>query len=106
MINIIWTQRAIQSLELVYLQTLHYTKSDLIAAQLHNKLIKEVEILKTFPNAGSLITTSDRITLNYRALVADANYKLIYYIESNENIVIITVWDVRQNPNKLVESIE
>ena len=78
MTNIVWTQSALQTLELVYLQTLQYTKNERIAAKLHNKLIKEAEMLRTFPNAGNILNTSERVTLCYRALVVDTNYKLIY----------------------------
>lgn len=106
MINIIWTQSALQVLELIYLQSLQYTKNERTAAKLHNKLIKEAEILKTFPNAGSILNTSERITICYRALVADSNYKLIYYIETNGDVVIVTIWDVRQNPENLIITIE
>ena len=52
MTNIVWTQSALQTLELVYLQTLQYTKNERIAAKLHNKLIKEAEMLRTFPKCG------------------------------------------------------
>ena len=93
MTNIVWTQSALQTLELVYLQTLQYTKNERIAAKLHNKLIKEAEILKTFPNAGNILNTSERATLCYRALVV-------------EDVIIVTVWDVRQNPDKLTKTIE
>ena len=55
MTNIVWTQSALQTLELVYLQTLQYTKNERIAAKLHNKLIKEAEMLRTFPNAGNIL---------------------------------------------------
>lgn len=106
MSKIIWTQSALQTLELVYLQTLRYTKSDRIATKLYNKLIKEAEILKTFPTAGSPLSTSERTSNCYRALVADTNYKLIYYVDANENVFIITVGDVRQNPDKLIKTIE
>ena len=106
MINIVWTQSALQTLELVYLQTLRYTKNERIAANLHNKLIKEAEILSTFPNAGSILSTSDKVTLCYRALVVDANYKLIYYIDINGDVIIVAIWDVRQNPDKLIKTIE
>lgn len=77
MTNIVWTQSALQTLELVYLQTLQYTKNERIAAKLHNKLIKEAEMLRTFPNAGNILNTSERVTLCYRALVVDTNYKLM-----------------------------
>lgn len=46
MTNIVWTQSALQTLELVYLQTLQYTKNERIAAKLHNKLIKEARCLE------------------------------------------------------------
>ena len=62
MTNIVWTQSALQTLELVYLQTLQYTKNERIAAKLHNKLIKEAEMLRTFPNAGNILNTSERVT--------------------------------------------
>ena len=57
MTNIVWTQSALQTLELVYLQTLQYTKNERIAAKLHNKLIKEAEMLRTFPNAGNILNS-------------------------------------------------
>ena len=79
MTNIVWTQSALQTLELVYLQTLQYTKNERIAAKLHNKLIKEAEMLRTFPNAGNILNTSERVTLCYRALVVDTNYKGEFY---------------------------
>ena len=77
-----------------------------IAAKLHNKLIKEAEMLRTFPNAGNILNTSERVTLCYRALVVDTNYKLIYYVDANKDVIIVTVWDVRQNPDKLTKTIE
>ena len=92
MTNIVWTQSALQTLELVYLQTLQYTKNERIAAKLHNKLIKEAEMLRTFPNAGNILNTSERVTLCYRALVVDTNYKLIYYVDANKDVIIVTVW--------------
>jgi plasmid stabilization system protein ParE len=55
MTNIVWTQSALQTLELVYLQTLQYTKNERIAAKLHNKLIKEAEMLRTFPTINQFI---------------------------------------------------
>ena len=106
MTNIVWTQSALQTLELVYLQTLQYTKNERIAAKLHNKLIKEAEMLRTFPNAGNILNTSERETLCYRALVVDTNYKIIYYVDANKDVIIVTVWDVRQNPDKLTKTIE
>lgn len=74
MTNIVWTQSALQTLELVYLQTLQYTKNERIAAKLHNKLIKEAEMLRTFPNAGNILNTSERVTLCYRALVVSGQW--------------------------------
>lgn len=106
MINISWTQTALQALELIYLQTLQYTKNERIATNLHNRLIKEAEILRTFPNAGSIIDTSERIKISYRALVADSNYKLIYYIETNGDVIIVTIWNVHQDPDNLIKIIE
>ena len=77
MTNIVWTQSALQTLELVYLQTLQYTKNERIAAKLHNKLIKEAEMLRNFPQMrGNILNTSERVTLCYRALVVDTNYNL------------------------------
>lgn len=46
------------------------------------------------------------VWLRYRALVVDTNYKLIYYVDANKDVIIVTVWDVRQNPDKLTKTIE
>ena len=88
------------------MDSIGFTNNERIATNLHNKLIKEAEILSTFPNAGSILSTSDKVTLCYRALVVDANYKLIYYIDINEDVIIVAIWDVRQNPDKLIKTIE
>lgn len=36
----------------------------------------------------------------FRALVVKKHYKVIYYIEK-DTIYAVTIWDCRQNPNKL-----
>lgn len=95
MTNIVWTQSALQTLELVYLQTLQYTKNERIAAKLHNKLIKEAEMLRTFPNAGNILNTSERVTLCYRALVVQSPNQKIP--DRKTKCVIKTHINIKQN---------
>ena len=47
MTNIVWTQSALQTLELVYLQTLQYTKNERIAAKLHRDIPKIIKFKAT-----------------------------------------------------------
>jgi toxin YoeB len=71
-------------------------KSTAYSLKLIRKLDRAVETLIEFPLAGSELGLE-----GIRYLVVDA-YQILYRVDS-EAIIIITVWDTRQNPEKLAE---
>jgi len=62
-------------------------------------LIKKVEVLWIFPLSGSKEMQLIKLKKEYRKLII-GKYKIIYSFQ-NEIIYIHTVFDVRQNPNKM-----
>lgn len=72
--------------------------------------------------AKEIIKTNQRLTFNprlgkvepllkhlvpmeFRSLVIHPHYKLIYYID-NDEIIVVDLWDTRRNPQTLVNRIE
>lgn len=73
-----------------------------------HRIVKEItnaaHSLKTFPEMGTVETTLVDSPKTYRYLVVRNNYKIIYRID-NKKIYIVTIWDCRQNPDKLRKEI-
>lgn len=69
-------------------------KSKTYSIKLYKKINRELSILVTFPEIG-IKTEIDSV----RGLIIE-NY-IIFYETTNENIVVHTLWDSRQNPEKL-----
>ena len=61
----------------------------------------QVDILKTHPEIGQEEETLKSLNEGHRYLVS-GNYKIIYKV-LNKTVFITTVFDTRQNPNKLVK---
>ena len=100
--RIVWTEQAQQDMENIY------TYWDLINAQYaatqYNSFINEAEILVNFPQVGVLENLLRHRNENFRSLVVDEHYKLIYTIEETD-VVVHAVWDCRQSPEKLEKTV-
>jgi len=70
-----------------------------IARKIINKLIDKVSILENNPFAGPKEELLNNYPEEYRYLV-ESNYKIIYWKKENL-ITISSVFDCRQNPNKI-----
>ncbi len=97
-IKIFWSDTAIKELEKIF--DFNKTISGVLFARKTTKIIvKKTTLLKSRPNIGqreqSLLDRENK----YRYLVV-GNYKVIYWQE-NHLIKIATVFDCRQNPDKL-----
>jgi plasmid stabilization system protein ParE len=71
-----------------------------------SKLIFDIESagnsLSKFPQIAVIEPILSELSKTYRSLVVRDNYKIIYYIDNDENsIKIVTVWDCRQDDKKL-----
>ena len=70
-----------------------------IAKKIVNKIVDRVEILLKNPLSGPKEELLSEMSEDFRYLV-ESNYKIIYWIE-NEIITIASVFDCRQNPEKM-----
>ena len=70
-----------------------------IAKKIINKIIDRVEILSKNPLSGPKEELLNEMPEDFRYLI-EGNYKIIYWQE-NKTIVIASVFDCRQNPEKI-----
>jgi len=99
--NIIFSDLALEQLESIY--NYLQTESNNAAVFIHNHILDEIERLKDFPQIAPIEPELIGYAHMYRSLVVEKNYKVIYYIE-NETIHISTLFDCRQNPQKLKDN--
>ena len=97
-IKIIWTETAKSSLKIIF----DYYKENasvFVARKIKNKILEELNILKTGVFSGAKEPLLYGFENNYKYLVV-GNYKIIYFIDKNK-VIISLVFDTRQNPQKL-----
>lgn len=98
--EIAWSDNAIALLDEIY--DFYCKKSKPAAIRLYNRLLDSTEPLKTFPQAGPSESLLSEFPDDYRSLVVEKHYKLIYTI-SYDLIKIHAIWDCRQDDWKLKE---
>jgi plasmid stabilization system protein ParE len=92
--EVIWTKNSEIQLQQILEFFIKRNKSGLYSRKLYNKIKKELLTVSKNPELG-LKTKLDQI----RGLIIE-DYILFYEILENQ-IVILKVWDCRQNPDKL-----
>lgn len=92
-IDIAWSDNAIALLDNIY--RFYSKKSQTAAIRLYNKLLDSAEPLRVFPQAGPIEPLLKEYDCEFRSLVAEKHYKLIYTV-TDELIEIHAVWDCRQ----------
>lgn len=97
-IVVIWSDTAIEELRDIY-DYYYYRASKRIADNLVNAIVDKTLLLELTPRSGKKEVLLAHLQKEIRYLI-NGNYKIVYWIE--ENIVTIaTVFDCRQNPEKL-----
>lgn len=97
--DIKWTIPALDSLKEHY----NYIKSKRgieSARKFRKKLFNKVGILKNYPRIGTEEKSLFYKDKEYRSLI-ESHLKIVYRVEENE-ILVIDVFDMRQNPDKLI----
>lgn len=92
--KIIWSHRARISLYRILKYFADRNKSKTYSAKLYKKINSEIQILKKYPNIG--IHTDLE---NVRGLIS--GHYIIYYEITENEIIIHTIWDNRQNTDNL-----
>lgn len=94
--KIIWSRRAQNDRKEILSYWLKRNKTNTYSKKLNGLFIEAVKIISDYPDIGK-ITDEGRARIK---IVGD--YIIIYEIEK-ETILLLTIWDSRQNPEKLKE---
>lgn len=97
-IKVFWTETALNNLEDIF-EYYKYKASVRVARKLVKGLVKSTLKLQESPEIGRKEELLSDRKFEYRFLVV-GKYKIIYWIEKNF-IKIATVFDCRQNPDKI-----
>lgn len=95
-----WLPQAIALLENIY--DYYRKKSERSAICLYNRILDSANPLLTFPHAGPIEPLLKEYPQNFRSLVVEKHYKLIYTV-SPDLIEIHAICDCRQDDWKLKE---
>lgn len=100
--QILWTDFAFNQLKDIF--DFHSIKaSPIVAQRLVQKIIDATIILENNPKSGRKEDLLSERLQEFRFVTAK-NYKIIYWIDYEFNIVYIsTVFDTRQNPKKIIK---
>jgi len=72
------------------------------AADIYNDIIDVVDNLARFPEMGMLEPSLCEELHAYRCLIVRQTYKVIYRVNADwDEVIIVSVWDCRQNPETL-----
>ena len=96
--KIIWTNPAVEDLSEIFL-FLEITINIDKAEEITTKLYQRVDDLLEFPEMGTIACDRYGMKSNYRYLV-EKSYKILYRA-INEIIYIETVYDTRQDPERI-----
>jgi plasmid stabilization system protein ParE len=98
--KIIWSDFTIENLKDIF----DYYKikaSSKVAQKIRREILESTKLLIHNPVSGQIEFYLDKFKQNHRYLLR-GNYKLIYRIE-RDKIFINDVFDVRQNPSKMID---
>jgi len=100
-----WTEFAENKLKQVfdyYLDVAGYV----VAEKMVTKIKKSSELLEVMPLMAPVEEELQNYKFAYRSLVVGSIFKVVYFIdEPAECVVIATLWDCRQDPDKLQREI-
>lgn len=96
--HIVWSDKAVRALELIH--AFIALDSEIAAKKVIAGIVASVDHLISFPLAGSIEPRLEKLYYEYRYVVY-RHYKVIYRLESDATIIIVLVFDTRQNPTKL-----
>jgi plasmid stabilization system protein ParE len=92
--KIIWTLKAKNQLFSILEYFAERNKSKTYSLKLHKKIKSEILVILKQPNIGKQTDI-----LNIRGLIIE-NY-IVFYELLDSNIIILNIWDCRQNPENL-----
>lgn len=77
-----------------------------VAADIYNTIIEETDKLSAFPEMAMKELSLQDETNFYRSLIVNRKYKVVYrFSPKSEEIIVVSVWDCRQEPETLTKKI-
>ena len=97
-IVVFWTDSAIEELRRIY-DYFCLKAGKTVADKITNSIVDKTILLEVTPQMGQREKLLSHLNKEIRYLV-DGNYKIVYWIDNNL-VSILTVFDCRQDPEKL-----
>ncbi|MFP4622264.1 MAG: type II toxin-antitoxin system RelE/ParE family toxin [Bacteroidales bacterium] len=98
-IKVLWTETALNNLENIF-EYYKYKESITIARKIVKRIVQSTIRLQNFPRIGKKENLLIQRKKEFRFII-EGNYKIVYWIENENNIKIAAVFDIRQNPEKI-----
>jgi plasmid stabilization system protein ParE len=104
MVKVVWLPKA--KIRVKEIHSYYKEKSKSAADKLKEDIKSSTVPLNNFPQMGALEPVLSDLPVSFRYLIVRENYKIIYYIDEEKEIInIVTVWDCRQGTKKLKDEI-
>ena len=97
--NIIWSFQAKEEIREIYIYYKSVANSK-VAKKMLSEIFTTARALKKHKEIGKIEENKNVSEKGYRFLVS-GNYKIVYRIIDSKSIFIATIFDCRQNPDKL-----
>lgn len=102
--KILWLEFAEEDLDSIY-QFYADNNNKYFANRLYNQILDAADNLIHFPQMGPIEWDLSEKDEEYRSLLVQKYFKIIYFIEG-EYIYIAAIWDCRQNPDTNIGKIK
>lgn len=96
--QIIWSQRAQDDRKQILAYWIERNKSINYSKKLDEKFREALDVIRDFPQVG-------KATDDGKARIKIVKDYLLIYEEKEDSIILLTIWDSRQDPEKLNEII-
>ena len=98
--EIIWSNFAIENLKAIF-DYYRNRASEKVAHKIRQEILQATKQLIQHPESGQIEFYLEKLNESHRYLLS-GNYKIIYRVEKH-TILINDVFDVRQNPTKILD---
>ena len=102
--KILWLELAEEDIESIY-QFYAEDKSIKAANKIYNDILDATDSLAVFPQKASIEPDVSDDDEEYRSLVVQKHFKIIYFVEC-DSIYIAAIWDCRRNPQTNINKIK
>ena len=93
--EIIWTEKALQDRFDIYTFWTYHNQSETFSERLDQRIVASARLIAKYPSIG-------KATGFQGVRIKALKHVSIFYLEKESHVVLLRIWDNRQNPEKLV----